>query len=127
VGLHKGLEIVLTGLGDVMSDGLGEELIGGGQALFAVPEQDAGPFLGCATRALAQEGGLAETRFSGDEEDLTIFLRRRTLERGGDLVEFGLAADHAEQTLDGRQVVSRYCAGGGVFIGADGPAHREHG
>ena len=77
VGLDMGEELVLGGVGDVVAEGFGEELVGGGEVLLAVPEQHAGPVVEGGPGRLGHQGGLAQTGLARDEQDLAPFARRR--------------------------------------------------
>ena len=50
-------------MGDVVAERLGEELVGGGQFLFGVAEQDAGAVVVGRPGRLRHHRGLAQTRF----------------------------------------------------------------
>ena len=63
-------ETVLGRVGDVVVEGLGEELIGGGKVLFAVAEEDAGPAGKSGPRRLRHQGRLADAGLTGDQQDL---------------------------------------------------------
>ena len=55
-------ELVLGSMGDVVAEGLGEELVRGGQVLLAVAEQHAGALGEGRPGRLGHQGGLAQTR-----------------------------------------------------------------
>ena len=55
-----GVETVLGRVRDVVVQGLGEELIGGGKVLFAVSEEDASPASQSGTRRLRHQRRLAD-------------------------------------------------------------------
>ena len=67
---------VFGGVGDVVAEGLGEELVGGGEVLLAVAEQHAGPVVERGPGRLGHQGGLAQTGLTRDEEDLAAVARR---------------------------------------------------
>ena len=68
-------ELVLGSVGDVVAERLGEELVGGGEVLLAVPEQHAGPGVEGGPGRLGHERGLAQTGLARDEQDLAAFAR----------------------------------------------------
>ena len=71
--LDEAAKLVLGGVGDVVAERLGEELVGGGQVLLAVPEQHAGPVVEGGTGRFGHQGGLAQAGLTRDEEDLPPF------------------------------------------------------
>ena len=67
VGRDVGQQLVFGGMGDVVAERLGEELVGGGEVLFAVAEQHAGPVVESRPGRLGHQGGLAQTGLARDE------------------------------------------------------------
>ena len=70
MGLDVGEELLLGGVGDVVAQGLGEELVGGGQVLLAVAEEDTGPVVVGVLGRLGDQGGLAQPGLPRDEHHL---------------------------------------------------------
>ena len=88
-GLDVGEELVLGSVGDVVAEGFGEELVGGGEVLLAVAEQHTGPGVERGPGRLGHEGGLAQTGLTRDEQHLAPFAARHTLDGVGDRSHLG--------------------------------------
>ena len=79
--VHVGDELLLGGVGDVVAERFGEELIRRGEVLFAMPEQHARPAVERGPGRLGDQRGLAQTGLTRDEEHLAAFAPGDTLER----------------------------------------------
>ena len=64
-------------MGDIVAERLGDQLVGGGEVLLAVPEQHEGPLVEGGAGGLRHQGGLAQARFAGDQEDFAPARRSR--------------------------------------------------
>ena len=82
-GRRRGEELILGRVGDVVAEGFGEELIGGGEVLLAVAEQHAGPVVEGGPSRLGHQRGLARSGLARDEQDLASFATSDTLGRIG--------------------------------------------
>ena len=91
---HVGEELILRGVGDVVPERLGEELVGSGQLLLAVAEEDHRPSLVCDPGCLGYEGGLAESGLTGDEHHFTSSAARHPLVGIGYRLGFSDTTDH---------------------------------
>ena len=94
MGLDVGQELLLGSVGDVVPEGLGEELVRGGEVLLAVPEQHTGPCVEGGSGRLGHERGLAQTGFARDEEHLAPFAPGHPLDGVGHGLALGVASDH---------------------------------
>ena len=56
VGLDVGQELILGGVGDVVAERFGEQLVGSGEVLFAMAEQHAGPVVEGGSGRLGHQG-----------------------------------------------------------------------
>ena len=90
-----GAGAVFGGVGDVVPERLGEELVRGGEVLLAVAEQHAGPVVEGGPGRLGHQRGLAETGLARDEHDLASFAAGHALYGIGDRLHLGLPPDHA--------------------------------
>ena len=66
-------KLLLGCVGDVLAERFGEELIRGGEILFAMPEQHAGPFGERSPRRLGHQRGLAQARLARYKQSLVSF------------------------------------------------------
>ena len=66
-------ELVFRGVGDVVAEGFGKELVGGGEVLLAVTEQHAGTAVEGGPGRVGHQRGLAQTRLARDEQYLAPF------------------------------------------------------
>ena len=102
VFLDVGEELVLGSVGDVVPEGLGEELVGGGEVLLAVAEEHTGPGVEGGPGRLGHERGLAQTGLARDEQDLAPFAPGDTLGGVGHGLHLGLASDDTDGGAHGQ-------------------------
>ena len=102
-----GQELTLGGVGDVVAEGLGEQLVGGGQILLAVAEQHAGPGVEGRPCRLGHHGRLAQTCLARDEEDLTSPACPNLFHGIGDRRHLGISAHHADRRVHGQTTGER--------------------
>ena len=100
-------ELVLGGVGDVVAEGLGEELVGGGEVLLAVAEQHTGPGVEGGPGRLGHERGLAQTGLARDEEHLAPLARGDALGGVGHGLHLGFASDHTHGGAHGQTAGQR--------------------
>ena len=81
VRVDVGDELVFGGVGDVMAERFGEELVRRGEILLAMPEQHARPGVEASAGRLGHQRGLAQTGLTRDEEHLASFAAGDALER----------------------------------------------
>ena len=111
--LDVGDELVFGRVRDVVAEGLGEELVGRGEILLAVPEQHAGPAVEGRPGRLGDQRGLAQPGLARDEQHLAPLARGDPLGRVRHRRRLGLAADHthpgrtARRPGNGHRVRSR--------------------
>ena len=72
---------VLGGVGDVVAERLGEQLIRGGEILLAMPEQHARPAVERGPGRLGDQRGLAQTGLTRDQQHLAALAAGDPLER----------------------------------------------
>ena len=84
-------ELVLGTVGDVVPDGPGEELVGGGQVLLAMPEQHTGAGGEGGTGPLGHERRLSETGLTGHEHHFASLTSGDTFGALGHDFELGVA------------------------------------
>ena len=70
-------ELVLGGVGDVVAERFGEELVRRGEILFAMPEQHARAVVERGAGRLGDERGLAQPGLARHEQDLAAFAAAR--------------------------------------------------
>ena len=90
-------ELVFGGMGDVMAERLREELVRGREVFLAMPEQHARARIERGARCLGDQRGLAQARFTRDEQHLASFAVRDALERIRHRRHLDLASDHADR------------------------------
>ena len=123
VDFDVGKELVLGSVGDVVADGFGEELVGGGQVLLAVAEQNTGPTVEGDPCCIGHERGLAQTGLARDEHHLAPLPRGDALVGIGDRRHLGLASDHAHGGAQGEARGERDGAGIGPVEGLPDDFH----
>jgi len=79
VRLDVGDKFSLAGVGDVVTEGFGEELIGRGEVLLAVTEQHAGAAVERGAGRFGHQRGLAQTGLTRDQQNLSAFPLRHAL------------------------------------------------
>lgn len=89
-----GEQLVLGGMGDAMAECLGEELIGIGQVLFTMAEENTGPTVERRACCLGHDGRLALASLARDEEDLAPIPLSDALGGVRHLRQLGLSAHH---------------------------------
>jgi hypothetical protein len=94
VVIGVGAELVLGRVGDVVTESLSEELIGGGEVLLTVTEQHAGAIVERVPSNLGDEGGLAQPGLAREEERLQPCSSGDTFEGVHDRGHLGAATDH---------------------------------
>lgn len=94
MGVHVREQLVLGGVGDVVPEDLGKELVRSGQVLLAVAEEDAGPLVERRLGHVGHQGGLAYTGFTGDEQHFAPLAFGDPLDGGRQQLELGRTADH---------------------------------
>ena len=99
VGLDVGGELFLGGVGDVVAECLGEQLVGGGEILLTVSEQHAGPGVEGRPCRLGHHGRLAQTRLARDQVDLTSPTCRHLFHGIGDRRHLGISAHHSDRRV----------------------------
>ena len=114
--LDVGNQLILGGMGDVMPEGLGKELVGGGQVLIAVAEQHTGPSVEGSPGRFGHEGGLAQAGLARDEHHLAPFGPATRLAASAITCRLGFPPDHTNRGTPGQ-------AGGN---GIDGLASVDH-
>ena len=82
-------------LGHVVAEGLGKELVGGGEVLFTMAEEDACSSVEARSCRFADQRGLSEARLTRDEKDLAAPARGHAFECTGDRRQLDLPANHA--------------------------------
>ena len=97
-----GKKVAFVGLGDVVAEGLGEELIGRGEVLLAVPEQHKGTVVERGSGRLGHQRGLTETRLARHEQHVAPLAPGDTLDGVGYRCRLRLAADHSYGWANGQ-------------------------
>ena len=93
VRVDMGDELLFGGVGDVVAERLGEELVRRGEILFAMPEQHARPAVERSPGRLGDQRGLAQTGLTRDEEHLAALATGDALERVRHRRHLGFPAD----------------------------------
>ena len=101
-------ELLLRGVGDEVAEGFGEQLIGGREVFLAVSEQHAGARVERDPGGLGDQRGLAETRFTRDEEHFPALTRGDALERVQHGRQLGSSADDTDRRTNGQAPGQRH-------------------
>ena len=88
-------ELVFWGMGDVVAERFGEQLVRGGEIFFAMPEQHTGTGVEGSAGCLCNQRGLAETRLARDEKHLAPLASCDAFERIHHRCRLAGATDHA--------------------------------
>ena len=97
-----GEELVLGGVGDVVPERFGEELVGGGEVLLAVAEQHTRPGVESGPGRFGHQGGLAQAGLARDEHHLAPLARGHPLGGIGHRLHLGFASDHTHGGAHGQ-------------------------
>ena len=113
MGVDMGDELVFGGVGDVMAERLGEELIRRGEILLAMPEQHARPGVERGAGRLGHQRGLAQTGLTRNEQRLASFATGDTLEGIRHRRHLGFAAHHTHRGAHAQTARQRHAVRGG--------------
>jgi hypothetical protein len=94
-------------MGDVVTEGLSEELIGVGEILLAVSEQHDCPSVEGGASRLGHEGGLAETGLSRDQENFASVALGDAFGCVGHRLHFRVTAHHSHARADSQAARER--------------------
>ena len=102
MGRDMGPELLIGGVGDEVTERLGEELVRDGEVLLAVTEQDKGSVLRYRPRRLTHERRLTQAGLTRDEHDLALSVSGHPLGRGGDRRHLVLPPHHPHRWACGQ-------------------------
>src|ERR1700726_556202 len=94
-------------MGDEVVEGLGEQLVRGGEILLAMPEEHAGPVVKGSPSSLGHESGLTQTGLTRDEKYLAPLASRGSLASVGNRLHLRFAPDYAESRTNGQTARKR--------------------
>ena len=120
MGIDVGEELFLGGVGDVVTERFGEELVRGGEVLLAVTEEHAGPVVERGPSRLGDQCRLAQAGLAGDEQRPPPLAAATRLTASADGRHLGLPTDHAHGGAHGQAAGQR----DGVGVRTPDGSHR---
>ena len=98
----------LGSVGDVMTEGFGEQLVGGCEVFLAMTEQHAGPVIERGPGRFSHQSCLAQAGLARDQQNLSTFPRRHALGGVGQQLQVSFASDYADCGAHGESSRKRY-------------------
>ena len=106
--LDVGDELLLGGVGDEVAQRFGEQLVGSGDVLLAMPEQHTRAAVERDPGRLRDQRGLAETRFPRDQQHLPALTGGDPLERIQHRRQLGVSAHDTDRRAHGQPAGQRH-------------------